>query len=69
MCYHDTGWTIVPADDTSAIECCSQESKVIVEVTDGLQIVFRSEPIEVTALELAINCARHYRPLVTDPGA
>ena len=42
---------------------------MIVEVTDGYQVVFRSEPIEITALELAINCARHYQPPAADPGA
>ena len=69
MTYHDTGSTIVPADDTSAIECCADESKVIVEVTDGYQVVFRSEPIEIIALELAVDCARHSQPPAADPGA
>ena len=68
MSHHDTGWTITPADDTSAIECCAEESRVVVEVSDGCQVIFRSEPVEITALELAINCARHYRPIIVDSG-
>ena len=61
----NTGWIIVPSDDTSPMECCADEDRVFVEVyLDGV-LAFCSSPHTVTGVEVMINCARHYRPQET----
>ena len=61
MFNHNAGWSITPADDCDAIECCADESVVVVEVWDGEALAHRGQ-VEITALDVMINCAKHYRP-------